>query len=80
VYTTNMQAARGCSIVAVLSTYFAGTVVGVASWELAREAGRNILPEHPGCCCEMCVKDPLAREIAQRQLRERMGEIQKPNE
>ena len=34
-----MEAARrGCSLVAILSTYFAGTVVGVASWELAREA------------------------------------------
>ena len=61
----------------IVATYVVGAAVGIASWEWARYAGRNTLPPHPGPCDEYTIKDPLAREIAQRQLRERLGENSK---
>lgn len=69
---TMSAASRGTS----WATYVFGAAMGIGSWEYARYMGRDTLPSHPGCCCEFCVKDPLARQIAQRHLGERLGEIE----
>lgn len=56
----------------ILATYAFGAAMGIASWEFARWMGRDTRHPFPGCCCELCEKDFVARAGAQRACAERV--------